>query len=391
MEPLQSVLRRVLILNQNALNEAMIDQTLELDAIMAQMQKAYMAYTMKYAVVFIASAPLLMAYPFVQKHFGGSKEEANATLKKLGIEDGLDGVNFSLSMLFIDSKGDQLSAGQDIVLVATYKVKIFQFFDWEVLEANLCKQAVCRAWLGGDDVQEYVDTTQTAVLPEGSETEAPEENPETPGENPDDGEQQPGEGTETPDEGDSGEGEGDSGSSGGNGGGTEEPKEEPPVDITGSYWYQDAFIRFTYFHNSLVTSKGLVSNVSTNYSDMIRGVDVFNRAYGFAQFVRYDKKDAEGKSLLLYSRIAYLIKAQEDLYTQTNGKSGFAPGKVKEFIYVVYVPDNMKQEDIDKLKTAIESCDYMLNGHNEELGMDISVTVRVEKRGGNYDYSKEGA
>ena len=91
------------------------------------------------------------------------------------------------------------------------------------------------------------------------------------------------------------------------------------------------------------------------------------------------------------SRIAYLIKAQEDLYTQTNGKSGFAPGKVKEFIYVVYVPDNMKQEDIDKLKTAIESCDYMLNGHNEELGMDISVTVRVEKRGGNYDYSKEGA
>jgi len=69
LEPLQSVLRRVLILNQNALNEAMIDQTLELDAIMAQMQKAYMAYTMKYAVVFIASAPLLMAYPFVQKHF----------------------------------------------------------------------------------------------------------------------------------------------------------------------------------------------------------------------------------------------------------------------------------------------------------------------------------
>lgn len=69
LEPLQSVLRRVLILNQNALNESMIDQTLELDAIMAQMQKAYMAYTMKYAVVFIASAPLLIAYPFVQKHF----------------------------------------------------------------------------------------------------------------------------------------------------------------------------------------------------------------------------------------------------------------------------------------------------------------------------------
>ena len=28
-----------------------------------------MALTMKYSLVFIASAPMLVAYPFVQKHF----------------------------------------------------------------------------------------------------------------------------------------------------------------------------------------------------------------------------------------------------------------------------------------------------------------------------------
>ena len=30
---------------------------------------AYMAEAMKYAIIFIAAAPLLIAYPFVQKHF----------------------------------------------------------------------------------------------------------------------------------------------------------------------------------------------------------------------------------------------------------------------------------------------------------------------------------
>ena len=30
---------------------------------------AYLAETLKYALIFVASAPLLIAYPFVQKHF----------------------------------------------------------------------------------------------------------------------------------------------------------------------------------------------------------------------------------------------------------------------------------------------------------------------------------
>lgn len=69
LEPLQSVLRRVLIQNENALNEAMLQGNLAPGELMDTAKRAYAAYTMKYTMVFIASAPLLIAYPFVQKYF----------------------------------------------------------------------------------------------------------------------------------------------------------------------------------------------------------------------------------------------------------------------------------------------------------------------------------
>jgi len=68
-EPLQTVLRKILILNQNALNEALLKSSLSADELLNSVKRAEAAYVMKYAVVFIASAPLLIAYPFVQKHF----------------------------------------------------------------------------------------------------------------------------------------------------------------------------------------------------------------------------------------------------------------------------------------------------------------------------------
>ena len=69
LEPLQSVLRRVLIQNQNALDESMMQQSMSAGELLDSAQHAYAAYTMKYTMVFIASAPLLIAYPFVQKYF----------------------------------------------------------------------------------------------------------------------------------------------------------------------------------------------------------------------------------------------------------------------------------------------------------------------------------
>lgn len=69
LEPLQLVLRRVLIMNELALNEALLQNALPPGQLLDSVQRAYSAYTMKYAVVFIASLPLLVLYPFIQKYF----------------------------------------------------------------------------------------------------------------------------------------------------------------------------------------------------------------------------------------------------------------------------------------------------------------------------------
>lgn len=75
LEPLQSVLRRILVLSENALDETLMilqssGATAETEGMLRDAAaRSYLAYTMKFAVVFVASAPLLMAYPFVQKYF----------------------------------------------------------------------------------------------------------------------------------------------------------------------------------------------------------------------------------------------------------------------------------------------------------------------------------
>ncbi|MCL2834686.1 MAG: carbohydrate ABC transporter permease, partial [Treponema sp.] len=69
LEPLQLVLRRVLIMNEMALNEAVMQDNLPPGQLIDSIKRAYAAYTMKYATVFIASLPLLVLYPFIQKYF----------------------------------------------------------------------------------------------------------------------------------------------------------------------------------------------------------------------------------------------------------------------------------------------------------------------------------
>ncbi|MBE5869614.1 MAG: carbohydrate ABC transporter permease [Lachnospiraceae bacterium] len=72
LKPLQLVLRDVLILNQKATDPALLaDQMANggVDAVKLAVEQANMAYAMKFSVVFIASAPMLAMYPFVQKYF----------------------------------------------------------------------------------------------------------------------------------------------------------------------------------------------------------------------------------------------------------------------------------------------------------------------------------
>jgi len=73
LDPLQTVLRRILISGEMILDQVLTNQKnggkVDAHLIMDAVEQMELAYTMKYAVVFIASLPLLIAYPFVQKHF----------------------------------------------------------------------------------------------------------------------------------------------------------------------------------------------------------------------------------------------------------------------------------------------------------------------------------
>ncbi len=67
IQPLQVVLRKILILNETAYADAM--ESGDAALIINAEKRAQVVAAMKYSVVFIASLPMLILYPFIQKHF----------------------------------------------------------------------------------------------------------------------------------------------------------------------------------------------------------------------------------------------------------------------------------------------------------------------------------
>lgn len=67
-QPLALVLRRILIMNEAALDEAM-NAELDPNLIANAAARANLVVVMKYALVLIASLPMLILYPFIQKYF----------------------------------------------------------------------------------------------------------------------------------------------------------------------------------------------------------------------------------------------------------------------------------------------------------------------------------
>lgn len=65
--PLQLILRNILLENQTLKNIDM--KSMDSLQMEAMMRRSMMAESMKYALIFISSLPVLIAYPFVQKHF----------------------------------------------------------------------------------------------------------------------------------------------------------------------------------------------------------------------------------------------------------------------------------------------------------------------------------
>lgn len=68
LAPLQLVLRRILILNETAYEDAMSSGA-DPEILQNAAMQAQQAVTMKYSLVFIASLPMLILYPFIQKFF----------------------------------------------------------------------------------------------------------------------------------------------------------------------------------------------------------------------------------------------------------------------------------------------------------------------------------
>ena len=66
LQPLQLVLKNILMSNELAMGAM---ENADADTIAYLVRRAEMAQGMKYAIIFIASAPLLAAYPFIQKYF----------------------------------------------------------------------------------------------------------------------------------------------------------------------------------------------------------------------------------------------------------------------------------------------------------------------------------
>ena len=64
-KPLQLVLREILINNKVGVDMSGMDVNELVNAV----ERANIVEGMKYAIVFIASAPLLIIYPFLQKYF----------------------------------------------------------------------------------------------------------------------------------------------------------------------------------------------------------------------------------------------------------------------------------------------------------------------------------
>lgn len=293
---------------------------------------------------------------FVSKHFGSNTEEANEALEALGIEGGLDAMNFNLSKIFADENH------QDIELTVFYKVKLFQVFDWVVLEADISKVATCRAWLGGDTVLTKAKGNETP--PASSDTEdKTEQDGETSEE-------------EKPEE--------------------EKPEEEEtkqPIDTTGSYWHlgdggygienagrDQAFQELYYEEYNIDTSK-------PGYYNQQKDKDGAFSGNLYHQVCVLDSSKEE------FDAAFYLGELHE---IQNQIKSGTLPETAKSLTYIVYVPENISDEEYKKMKeNASEGqldCQLMLSTIDSETKKqyaDIGITVQIIKAGGNYDYESE--
>lgn len=298
-----------------------------------------------------------LARSFVAKHFGASTKECDERLEALGIEGGLDAMDFRASEIFIGS------APEDITLRVFYRVKLFQVFDWIILEADVNKVSTCRAWLGGDHVIVRATAEETPSLGTG-ETLKPTTNPDQ---------------SET-----------------------EEPVETTPptqpgkekVDVTGSYWYLgdggygtgdnagviDAFWKDCKEKYHIPASEGYTNMAYASARDE-KG-NVTDKAYMMGVSTNPDVSDFTMEFVMAE---LYAAKKQMD--------EGILSKETQVITYVLYVPENIPDGDYQALLKAVADAksDYALFSmqYPDEKYPHLVMDIDIIKGGGNYDYGSE--
>ncbi len=286
------------------------------------------------------------------KHFGSSQAEASEALEAMGVVDGLDGMNFSMSSLFVSQHPN------DVHLVVYYRLKLVQLVDWvDGLEASICKEAVTRAWLGGDDVIAKV----SPLPPPAVKTSDSEGN---------------GGATVPADEGQEGEEQ------------KEEQTIKDTVDTEGSFWYLPTKDEHYYdqkagaFYEKFKEDYGIEPDTA---SQSFLGRDKNNRAMGF--MICKDASEAEHVSYQAFCHSFEMLEFLEEDYRESGGEKGYEPGSTKEFTLIVYVPENISDEQLDEMKkVARKNEDLYYENSTAKTGLDLIVSIEYVRDGGNYDY-----
>lgn len=315
----------------------------------------------------LIAAPL--ARMFVSQQFGG-KDHADENLRNLGVVGGLDGMNFNMSSMFTTDHPD------DICLVVFYELELFQLFGRDVLKLQFSKQSCTGGWLGGDNVQAFVDPSKNAPTDAESGEAAPDGEGST-------DETVPGE-----------EGAPESTPAA-----TDNLEPEKPVSVEGSIWhmkteYDEEMTRDIEF--------GVVFDKS--------GVQ-FSKNNGFYHHEVDDKGNLKGEAYTYgHTTDADSLKISFDTiyhHLQADIDNKCASDDVYMVNYVIYVPENISQAEIAAIEEKVdkkrsEFLDWYNGQYNnpymteegkkalEEQYKIVTVMVDIQPAGGNYDYSGGG-
>lgn len=269
----------------------------------------------------------------------GTITDADAYLERLGVVDGLDGMHFGASQLYSGSDH------ADINLVVMYEVRIFPLFT--KLTVPFAQSASTRAWLMGD--AEHVQAEATESKPEQTKEEDPKEESEE--------EQE------------------------------EEPEEEPEEGI----WRQGNFERYRTLslmiaeeqsadgHYVKANDEGnpyFGHNDVTNTLYMGNSIDIFAKSYR--------KADGSFNANSLKDRIfGHLDRA--NTYKQSFVMEGGGVYNLPEEVnvdYVLYIPDNASEEEIQALQGLIDEW----KASHPDTGDGISsLNISIQKIGGESD------